>query len=457
MEYTNATESERVCLGLRTSSNLQQLPMKESTRVSQTTNEAQILIPSNDNNMDHPDRLRQDLIALGIADFGLPLQQLVGLVRRRIPDIISESRRLGIFYAWLNNRLGMIDASNGEAFRSEIHAWCTTLAAKCGFEPKEILREYHAWKSEHTLLEPSSSRRLDLAHVEITSILKPHIRGPITPIQPACRLIYTDPPGGNTATEHGNMHPDRLMQTRDVIDVEEWERPIVEISSDDESVGDLSFLTGANALVRMGGRFDPAKRKRANKVIGDLDAHRAGSVIGKQSRLNREITTQHNVLENLNPSSRPVAIPAHRGYREQSLERSIPSKRSAAIRTSRTYAEKVSERPVRGKSKADTRSYVEKAPEGSAPGKPPAAISIPTKYLDKMPQKPIDDKGPEVISTPSNCTEKEPEETVPGKRLVGFSPLGPKPPDGYICKRCTRPGRCPLMSIPLVLWLISTQ
>lgn len=471
MEHTIATEAERVSrlTTLRTSNNLQpqlpspgQRPRTEDTigeptswpttelpLASQATDEAQILEPGNDN-MDHPDRLRQDLIALGIADFrGLPLQQLIDLVRRRIPDVISESRRLGIFYAWLNDRLGMIDVSDDEAFRNEIHAWCTTLG-KCGFEPKEILREYHAWKSEHALMEPSSSRRLDLANVELTTMLGPHIRGPITPILPACRLTYKDPPAPrrNAATgEHGNMHPDRLMRTRDIIDVEEWERPVVEISSDDEDddAEDLSFLTGANALVRMGNRFNLTERKRATKVIDDLETPRGAPVTGKQShKLNRAHTAAQKVSEKPILSNRMAGIPAHHGYPEKLSERSTPHKRSAAIRTPNNFAEKVSERSI--------------------PGKPLAVIPTPADFPEKVSEKPAPDKRPEAISTPSkaistpsNYAEKDSGKSVPGKRLVGFPPLGAKPPDGYICKRCTRSGWYPSISTPVAPWLTSVQ
>jgi len=201
------------------------------------------------------------------------LGQLLDQVDEANPEGVSKKRVLRLFMIWLNERLLAIDNSDDDALQAEIGSWCVFIK-KCGYEDQVIVNTFEEWKSEQARIEPSSNRRLSLADWEMRSFLglsqqfgqysqplplaNHEAPGAASSFRPdSVRTVPGDVSQGSC--EH--MHPDRLRLTQNVksdtshavIDVDNWTRPVVELSSDDseadKSARNLSFLTGANKMV----------------------------------------------------------------------------------------------------------------------------------------------------------------------------------------------------------------
>ncbi|KAK3323619.1 hypothetical protein B0T19DRAFT_210127 [Cercophora scortea] len=218
--------------------------------------------------MDHTDRIRQNLELLGLESLhGLSLGKLLHEVDESFPLDISKKRVLHVFMAWLNERLMVIDNSDENALKEEISEWCSTLRA-CSYDDQILASAFNDFQREQAVIEPSSSRRLDLARLEIRDFLDNHP-------QPASPL----PPNPKQEPDYQIMHPDRAMlsqrgdrdRDRIVIDLDDWEPGSVDRRSlEDEGTEMVRFLTGANKMVYEdnmrrpdhGSRWDSSMRSR---------------------------------------------------------------------------------------------------------------------------------------------------------------------------------------------------
>ena len=191
--------------------------------------------------MDHLDRIRQNLELLSLEDLGsVSLEQLVERIDKKFPRDISSGRRLHVFIAWLSERLTVIDYSDEGVFNKEITAWCYLLMRR-GYSGEAVIQAFEDWQREQLIIEPSISRRLHLAGLEIMCILGTRSHSPTVQLAHDC----------------GRIHPGRLFRPQLAIDADSWETPIIDFSEDQpfggqalkEGEGDLSFLTGANQMV----------------------------------------------------------------------------------------------------------------------------------------------------------------------------------------------------------------
>ena len=145
----------------------------------------------------------------------------------------SPTQVLHLHMAWLNERLQVIDNSEEDILKREITEWCNFLSG-CGFTLDYILSEFCAWKYEYVALQPSASRRLNLAYLEIRTLLSPWITGPPTAAPPSDRRLqpveYGEEVPANRRHEYhgpsGLMHPDRLqtIPSHDVFRQDESDR-----------------------------------------------------------------------------------------------------------------------------------------------------------------------------------------------------------------------------------------
>jgi hypothetical protein len=94
----------------------------------------------------------------------------------RLKDaLVGQPQRaaiLRIYLDWLNERLQVIDNSDQDAFAEEIGDWCQSLARR-GYTNETVLEEFHVWQADLLDREPSTSRRINLAALEIRHLLKP--------------------------------------------------------------------------------------------------------------------------------------------------------------------------------------------------------------------------------------------------------------------------------------------
>ncbi|KAK3688397.1 hypothetical protein B0T22DRAFT_439944 [Podospora appendiculata] len=193
--------------------------------------------------MDHTDRIRQNLELLGVESLGgLSLDELLHEVDESFPLDISKKRILHVFMAWLNERLMVIDNSDEVALKKEISEWCATLRA-CSYDDQILSNAFNEFQREQAVVEPSSSRRLNFAWLEIRDFLDNHP-------PPASPLTFDNPkqePG------HPMMHPDRAMLSqqgdhdsgRVVIDLDDWESDSVDHRSWEEEGTEMAASSGS--------------------------------------------------------------------------------------------------------------------------------------------------------------------------------------------------------------------
>ena len=130
----------------------------------------------------------------------------------------STAQAFHLYIAWLNERLQVIDNSDEDSVRREITEWCNFLRG-CGFTADYILNEFCTWKYEYVALQPSASRRLNIAYLEIRGLLGPWVPESPAAAPPFDRRLqpveYEEEVFTNRRHEYhdpsGLMHPDRLQ------------------------------------------------------------------------------------------------------------------------------------------------------------------------------------------------------------------------------------------------------
>ncbi|KAK3955476.1 hypothetical protein QBC32DRAFT_379066 [Pseudoneurospora amorphoporcata] len=214
---------------------------------------------------------------LGVRTLGeLSLEELAERIDS-ISELTAPRTQLYVFMKWLSDRLLEADSSDEESISREIATWCLFVNnVNAEFDSGNVVGTFEEWLEEHLQAEPLGAKRLKMAELEIKKFHglpteAPHGLVPagqhFQPSPPA-EEIYQQVSPVNEASEvprvegFGHIHPDRLKLSRygdsnskkgEVIDLDEWQRPIVDISSDEDAglqaKNDLSFLTGSNRMV----------------------------------------------------------------------------------------------------------------------------------------------------------------------------------------------------------------
>ncbi|EAA33424.1 hypothetical protein GE21DRAFT_6212 [Neurospora crassa] len=175
---------------------------------------------------------------------------------------------------WLSDHLLELDSSDERSFSHEIAKWCF-FVKDAGYDSTNVVGTFEEWLHEHSHAEPLSARRLALAELEIKKFYDIPTKAPR--LVPADEPCQPSPPPEKTLQQFpsmseasevqpvdgfGQIHPDRLKLSRygdtkheegEVIDVDDWQCPVVAISSDEDvdpqTKNTMSFLTGANRMV----------------------------------------------------------------------------------------------------------------------------------------------------------------------------------------------------------------
>ncbi|KAK3398538.1 hypothetical protein B0T20DRAFT_210834 [Sordaria brevicollis] len=221
---------------------------------------------------------REEMIAyagrLGVQRFGdCSLQELSEHIESD-PEQTTPRTKLYAYMTWLSDHLQKINNSDENVFGREIAAWCS-FVNEVGFDKDNVVGTFEEWVHEHSEVERSSARRLSMAELEVkkfyrNSMEAPQLASENSHDQPSLVENSTSEQfsPANEASEaphvggFGHIHPDRLKMSEygdsnrekgEVIDLDNWQRPIVNISSDEEGIpkpyNDLSFLTGANRML----------------------------------------------------------------------------------------------------------------------------------------------------------------------------------------------------------------
>ncbi|KAJ4392576.1 hypothetical protein N0V85_006941 [Neurospora sp. IMI 360204] len=212
---------------------------------------------------------------LGVRTLGkLSLKELAERIDSR-PEPTTPRTQLYAFMTWLSDHLLEVNSSDEGSFSREIATWCL-FVNKAGYDSGNVVGTFKEWLFEHRQVEPSSTERLNMAEREVKKFYSlptaaPHrfvSAGEHYQPSPPPEKTFQQFPSVNEASEaqpvdgFGQIHPDRLKLSRysdsnpekgEVIDLDDWQRPVVDISSDEDAdpkaKNNLSFLTGANRMV----------------------------------------------------------------------------------------------------------------------------------------------------------------------------------------------------------------
>lgn len=105
----------------------------------------------------------------------ITLSELNDKIDEASDEELSCTTMLHSYMAWLNERLQVINNSDQEVFTQEIAKWCTTMGMR-GYNDTTILDGFEEWRSDHLSKEPSSSRRLNLAGLELHTLFQSPFR-----------------------------------------------------------------------------------------------------------------------------------------------------------------------------------------------------------------------------------------------------------------------------------------
>lgn len=246
---------------------------------------------THDNPMDHEERLKQNLEVLGVDNLSsLTLDELAEGIDNKFPSTLnlSTKRLIHIYVAWLNERLTVIDNSDDETFQKELQGWVQFLRQFPVLD-RFLSTCFQSWVSEHSKVDPTSSRRLGFAWIALQEILdlegEEDYGSPDhnTPSRlPESNIGYPqdsnshqlgsantqniehmEREGGSAVDDrYRSMHPERWRQSLGDDAVEDGHggtmQPVIyrqalgdeenEVEDEQPNENPLSFLTGANYL-----------------------------------------------------------------------------------------------------------------------------------------------------------------------------------------------------------------
>lgn len=189
---------------------------------------------------------------------------------------IAPRTQLYAFMRWLSDQLLDNDSFDEGWFSRLIARWCLFVNnANADFTSSIVVGTFEEWFEEHRQVEPHSAEWLAMVETEIKRFHglptdEPHSPArageqlqpsPLAKESPQQALPVNDTPMAPPAEGFGHIHPDRLKlstygdsnpEKDEVIDLDNWQPPVVDISSDDDedpkADNDLSFLTGSNRM-----------------------------------------------------------------------------------------------------------------------------------------------------------------------------------------------------------------
>lgn len=252
---------------------------------------------------------------LGVQRFGdCSLQELAKRIESD-PEQTTPRTRLHAYMTWLSDHLQEINNSDEDVFNREIATWCL-FVNEVGFDRDNVVGTFEEWVHKHSEVERSSARRLSMAELEVKKFYcipmkTPQLAPENSHDQPSLAENSTSEqfsPVNKTfeaprAGGFGHIHPDRLKMSKygdnnrekgEVIDLDNWQRPIVDISSDEEAIpkpnNDLSFLIGANRMAFGGDETNlntDLKETKKSKKKSKTQVVQPGPTSGQTQRKNK--------------------------------------------------------------------------------------------------------------------------------------------------------------------------